>query len=274
MEIKTKTTTEDTIGAMFEVGAHFAYSKARRHPTASQFIFGVKNYVEIFDLEKTKKLLDEAIDFVTKLAHDGKRILFIAGKNEAREVVRNSALSIDMPYVTGRWIGGTLTNFDQIKKRIARLKDLTLEKEKGELAKKYTKREQVLLGREIESLENTFGGLVSMKELPSALLIIDTKREHIAVKEAKKKGIPIIALMNSDCDLLSADYPILANDASVKSITFFVEALSDAYRKNKGIKKTEENKESKKIETLATGTSIKITQNTESQHSDEKRSEK
>lgn len=240
METKIKTTAEDTIGAMFEVGAHFAYSKSRRHPTASPFIFGVKNKVEIFDLEKTKKLLDEAIDFMAKLAHDGKKILFVAGKNEAREVVRNSALSIGMPYVTGRWIGGTLTNFDQIKKRIARLEDLTSEKESGELAKKYTKREQVLLGREMETLENTFGGLASMKELPSALFVVDTKREYIAVEEARKKGIPIIALMNSDCNLENANYPILANDASIRSITFFVEMLSDTYKKNKGNKVAEE----------------------------------
>lgn len=239
METQIKKTEEDTIGAMFEVGAHFAYSKARRHPTTSPFIFGAKDKVEIFDLEKTKKLLDEAVNFMAELAKDGKKVLFVAGKNEARNVVKNSALSLDMPYVTGRWIGGTLTNFSQIKKRIARLEDLTAERESGELAKKYTKREQVLLGREIESLENIFGGLTSMKELPSALFVIDTKREHIAVREAKNKGIPVIALMNSDCDLESAAYPILANDASIRSITFFVGILTDTYRKNKGLKKTE-----------------------------------
>jgi len=240
METETKKTPEDTIGAMFEVGAHFAYSKARRHPTASPFIFGAKDKVEIFDLEKTKKLLDEAINFMAALAQDGKKVLFVAGKNEARNVVKNSALSLDMPYVTGRWIGGTLTNFDQIKKRIARLENLTAEKESGELAKKYTKREQVLLGREMESLENIFRGLTSMKELPAALFVVDTKREHIAVREAKNKGIPVIALMNSDCDLESAAYPILANDASIRSITFFVEMLTDTYRKNKGLKKVDD----------------------------------
>lgn len=243
MEIKTKIASEDTIGAMFDVGAHFAYSKARRHPTASQFIFGVKDNVEIFDLEKTKKLLDEAIDFVSKLANDRKKILFVAGKNEAREVMKSNAISLDMPFMIGRWIGGTLTNFGQIKKRIARLEELTSEEEKGELAKKYTKREQVLLGREMESLNNAFGGLISMKELPAALFIIDTKREHIAVAEAKKKGIPVIALMNSDCDIKSAEYPILANDASIKSITYFVEIISEVYRKNMGVEKTAEEKE-------------------------------
>ncbi|MEX0652043.1 MAG: 30S ribosomal protein S2 [Candidatus Paceibacterota bacterium] len=243
METETKTHENnlagDTIGALFEVGAHFAYSKARRHPTATPFIFGVKDKVEIFDLEKTKELLEEALNFVGLLARDGKKILFVAGKNEARGVVENSALSLDMPFVTGRWIGGTLTNFGQIKKRILRLETLTDEREKGELAKKYTKREQVMLGREIESLEDTFGGLISMKELPAALFIVDTKREHIAAQEAIKLGIPVIALMNSDCDMESATHPILANDASIKSISFFVEMLTETYRKNRGVKKTE-----------------------------------
>jgi len=245
MEIETKTKNEDIIGAMFEVGAHFAYSKSRRHPATSPFIFGVKDKVEIFDLEKTKKLLNEASDFVAKIARDGKKILFVSGKNEAREVVRNSALSLDMPFVTGRWIGGTLTNFDQIKKRIERLEKLTDEREKGELAKKYTKREQLLIGREIESLEGSFGGLTSMKELPAALFIIDTKRERIAVEEAKKKGISIISLINSDCNIADSDYPIFANDASIKSISFFVEAISGVYKKNMGVKMSEEGSDKK-----------------------------
>ncbi len=232
-ETKTKTTTGDIIGSMFEVGAHFAYSKSRRHPTVSSYIFGTKDKVEIFDLEKTKGLLDNALEFVEKLSKEGKTVLFVAGKNEARNIIKSTALSLDMPYVTGRWIGGTLTNFEQIKKQILRLEELTSEKEKGELAKKYNKKELVMLNREMESLENIFGGLISMKSLPSALIVIDTKREYIAVEEAKKKGIPVIALMNSDCSLLSADYPILANDASMKSIVFFVNLISDTYKKNK-----------------------------------------
>ncbi|MCW9054587.1 MAG: 30S ribosomal protein S2 [Candidatus Pacebacteria bacterium] len=238
----TVTTKENnTIEQMFEAGAHFAYSKTRRHPTASPYIFGAKDMVEIFDLEKTKGLLDDARTFVASLAREGKQVLFVAGKNEARGVVSATALSLDMPYVTSRWIGGTLTNFSEIKKRIERLETLASEKESGELAKKYTKREQLLLTREIESLSETFGGLTPMKTLPAALFVVDTERESIAVEEAKKAGIPIIALMNSDCDVADATYPILANDGSVKSITFFVESIAAAYRENKGvIKKTEE----------------------------------
>lgn len=235
MEPAATEVKDDVIRQMFEAGAHFGYSKTRRHPTASPYIFGVKETVEIFDLEKTKKLLDEALAFVEGLAKEGKQILFIAGKNEAREVVEQAALSLDMPYVAGRWIGGTLTNFGQIKKRIARLDTLSTEKERGELAQKYKKREQLTLSREIESLSETFGGLTPMQSLPAALFVIDTKQEHIAVEEAKKMGIPIIGLMNSDCDVTDAAYPILANDSSVKSIAFFVERIADVYRKNKGV---------------------------------------
>ncbi|MBI2048934.1 MAG: 30S ribosomal protein S2 [Parcubacteria group bacterium] len=235
MDTGIKMSGSGTIQRMFEAGAHFAYSKARRHPTAQPYIFGVKDKVEIFDLEKTEKLLQEAIEFIISLAKEGKQVLFVTGKNEARDMVKNTALSLDMPYVAGRWIGGTLTNFDEIKKRIARLETLIGEREKGELARKYTKREQLLLGREIASLEAAFGGLTPMKELPAALFVIDTKREHIPVEEAKKRNIPVIALMNSDCDVGSAEYPIFANDAGTQSIGFFTHALADAYKKHKAV---------------------------------------
>ena len=245
MNTGLKITNNGSIRRMFEAGAHFAYSKARRHPTAQPYIFGVKDKVEIFDLEKTDALLNEALEFVGVLAKEGKQILFVAGKNEARETIKSIALSLDMPYVAGRWIGGTLTNFDEIKKRITRLEALIDEREKGEFARKYTKREQVLLGREIASLESAFGGLVSMKELPAALFVIDTKREHIPVEEAKKRNIPVVALMNSDCDAESADYPIFANDAGTRSINFFTHALADAYRQHKTILRSAEEKEMK-----------------------------
>jgi small subunit ribosomal protein S2 len=229
--------TDETISQMFTAGAHFAYSKARRHPSANPFIFGVKNSVEIFDLEKTKELLDEAKAFVGGLAAEGKQILFVAGKNEALDVVRSTALSLNMPYIAGRWIGGTLTNFPEIKKRIARYEELSEQQEKGELAKKYTKKELVLIGREIDSLEANFGGLTPMKDLPGAVFVVDTKREHIAVAEAKKRGVPIIGLMNSDCKGEDATYPIWANDGTLASISFFVKEIAAAYTLKKAVQK-------------------------------------
>lgn len=218
------------IEALFRVGAHLAYGKARRHPSASPFIFGAKSRVEIFDLEKTNQALARAKEFIATLASGGKQILFVGGKNEAREAIKTGASLIHMPYVAGRFIGGTLTNFPQIKKRIEKFEKLSGERERGELTK-YTKKERLLIDREIKTLEDTFGGIVSMKSLPAAVFVVDSKREHIAVAEATQLNIPVIALLNSDCNLKDVDYPIPANDSSRASIEHFVQEIVSAYKK-------------------------------------------
>ncbi len=220
------------IEKMFEAGAHFGYSKSKRHPSMKSIIFGVKNKVEIIDLEKTNDYLMQALEFVSSLASEGKQILFVGSKNESREAIKNGADSIMMPYVFNRWIGGTITNFSEIKKRIALLEDLTLKREKGELGM-YTKKERLLIDREIEGLERHFGGLILMKQKPAAIFVIDSKHENIAVKEAKCSGIPVISLSGSDCNIKEVNYPIPANDASRLSIIFFVNKIVDTYRKAK-----------------------------------------
>ena len=228
MTTTEKTDDKNIIEKMFEVGAHFGYSKSKRHPSMKSLIFGAKNKVEIIDLEKTDEYLKRALEFVSSIAGEGKQILFVGSKNEAREAVKSGADSIDMPYVFNRWIGGTITNFSEIKKRIARLEELTLKKEKGEFGM-YTKKERILIDREIEGLEKHFGGLLSMKQKPAAIFVVDSKHEKIAVKEAKRSGIPVISLSGSDCDIKEIDYPIPANDASRSSISFFVNKIVDAY---------------------------------------------
>jgi small subunit ribosomal protein S2 len=220
------------VNNMFKVGAHFAYSRSRRHPTVAPFIFGVKNRVEIFDLAKTDEALIAAKEFVKKLGTEGKQIVFVGGKNEAREVVKSGAISIDMPYVAGRWIGGSITNFSEIRSRVEKMLDLTAKREKGELSK-YTKKERLLIDREIDNLERFFSGLVPMKELPKALFVIDSRREKIAVEEARKAGIPVVALCGSDCDLKEVNYAVPANDASVASIKYFVGEMVAAYEEGK-----------------------------------------
>ena len=217
---------------MFKSGAHFGYVRSRRHPTVKPYIFGVKNKVEIFDLEKTNTLLDAALAYVAKIAAEGKQILLVGGKHEAREAIKDAAFACDLPYVSGRFIGGALTNFGEIRKRVERLETLTDEKEKGELAK-YTKKERLLIDREIANLEEMFGGLIPLKSLPAALFVIDSKRETIAVEEARRKGIPVIALCGSDCNISLVDYPIVANDSSVESIGFFTRAVAETYRKSR-----------------------------------------
>ncbi len=213
---------------MFKAGAHFGFSKTRRHPTVAPYIFGVKNKVEIFDLEKTEVLLEKAKAFVEALAKEGKTILFVGGKSEARNSIKSGALSINMPYVDGRWIGGTLTNFMQIRKRVEKMERLTSEREKGELAK-YTKKERLLIDREIANLERFFSGIISMKDLPKAIFIVDPKKEKSAVKEAQDMGIPVIALAGSDCNIKGLDFPVVGNDSSQTSVQFFVYEIAKAY---------------------------------------------
>lgn len=215
---------------MFQAGVHFAYSRTRRHPSVASFIFGAKNQVEIFDLEKVEELLEEALTFVRALGAERKGLLFVGGKNEAREIVAASAASLGVPYVAGRWIGGSLTNYSEIKKRMARLEDLTEKRSKGAFEGKYTKRERLMFDREITELEGNFGGIMPMKQLPGALFVIDPRREHIAVAEAHTMHIPVIALLNSDCNLKEVDYPIVGNDSARASVSFFTGEIAKAYR--------------------------------------------
>lgn len=223
---------KETVKQLFDAGAHFAFSRTRRDPSAAPFIFGQKNKNDIFDLEKTADKLDEATKHVADIVSNGKSILFVAGKNEARAIMQRAAEKAEQPFVCGRWIGGTLTNFKEIGKRVKRLETLRSDKEKGNL-EKFTKKERLLIDREIADLEDTFGGIVGMKELPAALFVIDPRHEHIAVSEAAVLGIPVIALANSDCDITSIAFPIPANDATAKSIHYFTDAIVKAVEDGK-----------------------------------------
>lgn len=225
---------------MFEAGAHFGYSKTRRHPSIKPFIFGVKNQFEIIDLEKTEDMLRNALAFVSKLGSEKKKILFVGNKPDIRAIVRGGAERAGLPFVAERWIGGTLTNFDQIKKRTSRLVQLKDEKAKGGLDK-YTKKEQNVIGKEMSDLERFFSGIVSMDRLPHALFAIDSNAEETAIVEARKLGIPVISISNSDCDIRNIDYPIVGNDNTQKSVKFFVDKVVDAYLS--GTKATKESKE-------------------------------
>jgi small subunit ribosomal protein S2 len=227
-----KKTTSTLIDSMFGAGAHFAYSRSRRHPSVTSYIFGAKNKVELFDLKKTSELFAKTLEFIKTLGKENKNILFVGGKSEARKAVANAGLALAMPYVDGRWIGGALTNFKEIRKRIEKYERLTGERERGELTK-YTKKERLLIDREIDNLEIMFGGIVSMKDLPKAMFVVDAKREHIAVKEAQDMGIPVISLVGSDCNLLEVNYPIVGNDSSKTSIEFFLSTVVKAYEEGK-----------------------------------------
>ena len=227
MKTDTQKTDLKHLDALFDVGAHFGLIRSRRHPSVKPFLFGVKNKIEIFDLEKTQEYLEKAKGFISDIVAQGGMVLFVGGKNEARTSVATGAQKAQMPYVAGRWLGGTLTNFPEIKKRIAKLEDLTLQKEKGELGK-YTKKERLLIDREIERLQKSFSGLIPMRMTPKVLFVIDPKREHIAVAEARRLHIPVVALASSDCNIRDIEYAIPGNDASTQSINYFVEQIVSA----------------------------------------------
>ncbi len=228
MEEKVKRNHED-FKELFAVGAHFAFSRSRRHPSAKPFILGVKNRVEIFDLERTKESLEKAKEFVKQTAAQRGQILFVGGKSEAKKAIMEAASELGLPYVAGRWIGGTLTNFPEIRKRVEKMEDLINQREKGDLAK-YTKKERILIDKEIDKLNDMFFGLVKMKELPKALFVVDSRHEENAVLEARGRHIPIVALTGSDCNLAAVDFPISANDASLSSIRFFVGEIVKSFR--------------------------------------------
>lgn len=220
--------TQNIVEKMFEAGVHYGYSKSRRHPSVSNYIFTTKNGVDIINIEKTNELFEKAIEVVTKLAASGKTILFIGTKPEARQQIIETALALNMPYVGERWVGGSLTNFPEIKKRIIKLLDLRDKKEKGELDK-YTKKENLLINKEMEDMTKNFQGLTGISRIPDAVFVIDPKKEHIAVTEAQKMNLPVIALLNTDCNLKQVQFPIVANDASISSITFFLTKIKEAY---------------------------------------------
>lgn len=221
---------EKVIEDMFAVGAHYGYSKSRRHPSASPYIYTTKQSGDIINLEKTALLLEKAVEFAEKLGKEGKTLLFVGTKPEAREAIQNAAESLEMPYVIERWIGGTISNFPEIKKRITELENYRKEEAEGGL-EKYTKKERGVLAKKMERLSRYYGGLVGVSKLPDALFIIDSKAEHIAAREANMSDIPVIALANSDSDIKKIEYPIIGNDSAMPSVKFFTKAISEAYKK-------------------------------------------
>jgi small subunit ribosomal protein S2 len=216
---------------LFDTGAHFAQVKSRRHPSMKPYLVGTKGRQEIIDLVQTSSQLDAAKSVMETLAKEGKTVLFVGGKVETALIVKKAAQEIGAPYVATRWLGGTISNWNEIKKRVERLAELSEKSATGTLAKQHTKLELVRLDREKKRLETRLDGITTLTKRPDALLVVDTKREKHAVKEAKDAGIPIIAIMSSDCDLADAAYPIVANDASRETVRLILTELTSAFQK-------------------------------------------
>ncbi|HEV7424633.1 MAG TPA: 30S ribosomal protein S2 [Candidatus Paceibacterota bacterium] len=221
--------SSDVIEKMFKAGAHYGYSKSRRHPSLSSFIYATKNKTDMIDLEKTNVMLEAASEFIKSLAAKSGVVLFVGTKPEAKVAIKDMAESLNMPYVNERWIGGTLSNFTEIKKRIMELENYRKDSKEGGLDK-YTKKERVVMAKKMEKLSRYYSGLVGLKKTPDALFIIDARGEHIAATEAKKSDVPVISLVNSDSNIKGISYPIVGNDSSIPSIKFFTSAIGSAYK--------------------------------------------
>ncbi|MBU1031925.1 30S ribosomal protein S2 [Patescibacteria group bacterium] len=221
-----------TLQELLEAGVHFGHQVRRGHPRMRPYIYGAKDGVSVIDLTKSDELLKEACEFVYNLGQSGKVLLFVGTKKQARPIVEGLAKQLQAPYLIERWMGGFLTNHEEIKKNIKLLKDFKIQKEKGELSK-YTKKEQLLLNRKMEKLEKDFSGVLDLEGLPDAIFVTDAVSENIAVREAIRLGIPVVALADSNCDPTQIDHPIPGNDDAIKSITILVTAIANAYGEGK-----------------------------------------
>jgi small subunit ribosomal protein S2 len=237
---------EGLIQELFKIGAHFGYSRSSRHASTKPFIFGFKNKTAIIDLEKTIEMLEAAKEFAREVGRTKKILLLVGSKNEAKKIIKSIAESAGLPYVTERWIGGTLTNFKEIRKRVERMEDLRAKSEKGELSV-YTKKERGMIAKELRDLEHYFDGIVGLNRLPGAVFAIDADREEISVAEAKKVKTPVISLCNSDCNVSQIEYPIVANDSAITSISFFTKQIVEAYKEGLAAAPEEPKKEEDKI---------------------------
>ena len=216
-----------TMKSLLESGVHFGHQTKRWNPKMARFIFSERNGIHIIDLQKTSACIVEAYDAVRAQVKMGKPILFIGTKKQAQQTIEAEAKRCGMPYVNNRWLGGMLTNFTTIKKSVNRLKKLEKEELDGTL-QSYTKKEIALHLKEKAKLEKNLGGIKEMKELPGAIFIIDTKKEALAVAEAKRLGIPVIAVVDTNCDPTNIDYPIPGNDDAIRAISLFVEIIANA----------------------------------------------
>lgn len=216
-----------SIEDLLKAGTHFGHLTSRWNPKMKSYVFMERNGIHIIDLTKSQRLLDEAADAAARFARQGKSILFTGTKKQGREILRQHAEACDTPYVVERWLGGTLTNFQTIRKSIRRMDELIKMEEDGTLAQ-LKKKERLMKAREREKLEKVLLGISKMPRLPGALFVVDINREHIAVKEARKLGIPIIAMVDTNCDPDLVNFPIPANDDALKSIDLIAGVIASA----------------------------------------------
>lgn len=229
---------------LLEAGVHFGHETKRWNPKMAGNIFTAKEKIHIIDLEKTEAALKEAIAFVKQLGETNGQIVFLATKRQASQIVKTEAERVGAMYLATRWVGGLFTNFESVSKTLKKLSDLE-EKSKDE---RYTKREQLLMTREIDKLNRYIGGVRNMEKLPEAIFIVDSHKEENAVAEAKKMGIKIVAIVDTNADPTAVDFPIPGNDDAIRSISILVKAIADAYLEGKEVGEKKEKKTEDKAE--------------------------
>ena len=212
---------------LLEAGVHFGHQTRRWDPKMAEYIFQARNGIHIIDLQKTSKKIDEAYAFLKEQAEEGKTVLFVGTKKQAQECVKEAAEKSGMYYVDQRWLGGMLTNFDTIRTRVQRLKDLEKMQEDGTF-EVLPKKEVILLKKEMEKLERNLGGIKEMEEIPGVIFLVDPKKEHIAVLEAKKLGIPVIGLVDTNCNPEEVDYAIPGNDDAIRAVKLITDVMANA----------------------------------------------
>ena len=217
---------------MQKAGLFFGHRQSATHPKMKPFISGSKNNVHMIDLEKSAQILNEALSFVEKIIKENKVLLLIGTKIQTKKLVKETATELGLPYISERWLGGTFTNFGTIKKRINYFKDMENKKATGEL-EKYTKLERIRIDKELKDLEIKFGGIKNMEKLPDAIFVFDMRKDSLAIKEAKDKGVSVIALADTNVDPSPADFAIPANDDAISSIKYILERLKEVVLKNK-----------------------------------------
>mgnify|MGYP001562129171 CR=1 FL=1 len=217
---------------MAKVGLHFGHRTSAVHPKMKPYLYGVRNTVHVIDLEKTKEKLQEALKFIQELISENKVLLIVGTKVQVKEMAKDLAKEFGLPYITERWLGGTFTNFEVLKKRVDYYKDLEKKKAEGEL-EKYTKKERAKIDQEIRDLEKKFGGIKNLEKLPDAVFVLDMKKDFLAVKEAREKGVKVIAISDTNIDPTLADYPIPANDDAISSVKYILDKVKEAIKSAK-----------------------------------------
>lgn len=221
-----------TMQQLLEAGVHFGHQVRRGNPRMKQFIYGARDGVHIIDLAKSEEKLKEAVEAAYNLGKDGKVLLLIGTKKQSRDIIEDLAKEANTPYITSHWIGGLLTNFDEVRRNIKRLNDLKDEQDKGTLSR-YTKKEQLLISKKLQKYQSEFGGISDMGAVPDALFIVDAVADQTAVREAVRMNIPIIGFSDTNANPDYLDYPIPANDDGIKSIRLISETVIKAYIEGK-----------------------------------------